>query len=114
MVGLVNEEQPLTVLGMEARGADAVRQATANNLTVYPNPINHMTEVAFIAQQAGTAQVTVYDQLGRALNTEPVAALPGRNVFQLSQVFDRNQYAHGVYHLSVQLEGETHQVKLVH
>ncbi|MDZ7288582.1 MAG: family 10 glycosylhydrolase [candidate division KSB1 bacterium] len=68
----------------------------------YPNPFNPVTTIAFDLPNSGTAELVVYDMLGREmlrLANEPMAA--GRHTVQ----FDASPLPSGVYYYRLKFEG---------
>ena len=113
VIGVVQNEQSLTIGAIEAAGLVNVAKATSNSIMVYPNPIADGTVIKYYSNSTETVQLSITDNLGRIITTYNATPSAGMNSITLNRVLNGTDMATGVYHLSVKIEGERHMVKLV-
>jgi hypothetical protein len=111
VVGEVLAQQQLSVDVEVAISVEAIKSLTTNTLTVYPNPF---TEEAIISVYAGEEQkvvISVYDNIGKLVGEEVIFVTAGTTKINFSD-FVANP-TNGMYHVSVQMDNEVHNIKVV-
>ncbi|NTV45943.1 MAG: T9SS type A sorting domain-containing protein, partial [Chlorobiales bacterium] len=94
-----NYSQTVTARITEAVASRASVYALSQN---YPNPFNPSTIIRFSMQQAGVANVTVYDLLGRAVVSKILQATKGWNEYS----FNGAGLGSGVYFYRLTVSGK--------
>jgi len=80
------------------------------DMAIYPNPFNSMTNVRFLLARSGDPELSLYDALGRCLKTmRPGRLAPGFHSIAL----DGSELATGVYVVRIHLEGRSEIRKMV-
>lgn len=79
-------------------------------VVVAPNPLNYNSKVIIAAGADGQASLVLQSMDGKQLYQKTVAVSKGRNEVQLP-LYD--QLRNGLYILTVELQGQRHQVKVV-
>lgn len=109
-IGLVQDPQPFNLLTTTStRDLNLI-----DYLEVTPNPFHNHTTLTFASEQAGEAQFTVLDVMGRTHDQWRVQALTGMNEFRWdAQSSIKGVLASGVYFLKLELNGKVTMKKVV-
>ncbi len=78
-------------------------------LAAFPNPATDQLTIRFTAQRPGTAVATLYSMTGQRIAVFNRNAVSGRNAIELYA----SDYAPGVYHIGVEMDGRTEYLKVV-
>jgi hypothetical protein len=109
-VGLVQEPQPFNLL-TTTRTRDL---SLIDYFEVTPNPFHNQTTLTFASEQAGEAQFTVLDVMGRTHDQWRVQASAGMNEFRWdAQSPTRGALASGVYFLKLEIDNKVSIKKIV-
>lgn len=82
----------------------------SNAVSVYPNPFNANIHIALTAENAGTANISVFNIVGKMIDTKEVKVSKGENNF----VFDNMNDLHtGVYFIKINVNGTETVQKIV-
>lgn len=76
----------------------------------YPNPFNNYTHIEFWIPRSGNVELTIYDVLGRKIQTL-IEASEFSNVGTSHVVFDGTNYPSGIYFCRMFMDGELIDVK---
>lgn len=79
--------------------AGVEEQTALTEVSVYPNPANTMTTVAFSAEAQNEVTITVYNMLGEVMESNLIQAVAGQNIAEL----DLAGYESGNYIVQIQL-----------
>ena len=79
-------------------------------VVVAPNPLNYNSKVVIAADADGKASLVLQSMAGKQLYQKTVAVSKGQNEVQLPLY---GQLKNGIYILTVELQGQRHQVKVV-
>jgi hypothetical protein len=86
------------------------KTAITTQLSVYPNPFNDRCSISFDAAEEGQVSVIVHDLQGRVVAKHNAEAVKGNNTIMLDQL---SLLQTGVYMLKVQVNEETHVLKMI-
>ncbi len=82
---------------------------TTFDIKAFPNPSSDRFLIRFNAPRAGTAVATIYSLTGQRIASFNKYAVAGRNSFEINA----SDYAAGIYHVGIELDGRTEYLKLV-
>lgn len=74
----------------------------ATGLSVYPNPANGYTRIAFRAEKHNDIQLSVFNSTGSLVESRSIQSLPGENSLELQT----GNYAAGLYHFTLNTGSE--------
>ncbi|WP_345160922.1 T9SS type A sorting domain-containing protein, partial [Pontibacter saemangeumensis] len=87
-----------------------IEATTGAKVVVAPNPLNYNSKVIIAADAYGKASLVLHSMAGKQLYQKTVEVKQGPNEIQLP-LYDQLQ--NGLYILTVELQGQRHQVKVV-
>jgi hypothetical protein len=99
----------LQIDGTDGATGDIAVQLLSNSLEVFPNPSDGNFEAIISSFYEGTAQITLYSNLGKKLFTTEVNISYDNNRFS----FNFSAYPTGIYYMKVQVGSETLQAKIL-
>ncbi|MBN2698247.1 MAG: T9SS type A sorting domain-containing protein [Bacteroidales bacterium] len=79
------------------------------DVSIFPNPASERIIVRFQSPAYGTADASVYNVTGQLVHVRKLDVFNGRNFFELSA----GDFAPGVYHLGIGINGRTDFTKIV-
>lgn len=79
------------------------------NLLVYPNPSNGLATISFETIKRQTIQVSVVDLIGRVVIKKMISAEAGKN----NQELDLNSIPAGIYHIRIEADNGSMNVRLI-
>ncbi len=95
-------------LGTASRGDEMV-QFSGNQLSVFPNPVGYMANLAFKSATNGNAEITVTSNLGAVLLRKTITVNEGENAGKL----DVSTLANGMYFIKIQNGSDIQMAKIV-
>jgi len=109
-IGMVQDPQPFSLL--TTTGTQDL--SLIDYFEVAPNPFYNQTTLTFSSEQAGEAQFTVLDVMGRVQDQWQVQALAGMNEYRWNTLSKSNgAFASGVYFLKLEINGKVTVKKVV-
>ena len=87
----------------------AVVQYVSNKFSVTPNPAGYSVDLAFNAEDAGNAAISVANQTGSVVLSKMLTVTEGENIRKL----DISNLANGIYFIKIQTGSVTQMAKLV-
>lgn len=81
-----------------------------NSISAYPNPFNSDVTVSIDANQASTAQVTVFDFSGRSILSNNYQVAEGSNIISINEMSNLNT---GIYFVKVTVDGQEVVIKMI-
>ncbi|MCA8831266.1 DUF4394 domain-containing protein [Hymenobacter pini] len=88
-----------------ASGVTGTRQpAVATGFSLYPNPVADVAQLSFQLPQAGQAELTLTDALGRTVERQTLGTLPAGNH---ARTWQPAAHRAGVYFLRLTLDGQS-------
>jgi hypothetical protein len=94
---------------MENTAVEDVRNKPSFELTAFPNPASERVVVRFESPAEGAGVASLYSITGQRMDEFNMNVIPGRNYLELRA----GDYAPGVYHLSLEMQGRVEYVKIV-
>jgi hypothetical protein len=82
-----------------------------DELVVYPNPATERTTLSFLAQQAGAAQVVIYNSLGQVVTTLFNGTVKAQQQYSFS--LESQKLPAGVYSCQLRTAGHTQFTRLI-
>ena len=81
----------------------------SDNLTVSPNPVNSVANLSFKSKVAGTASVTITNQLGGIVLSKTITVAVGLN----KNTIDVSNLANGLYYIKLQNDATIEMARIV-
>lgn len=80
-----------------------------DKLDIYPNPNNGNFRVRFNIPYSGDGDLVIFDMAGKTIFREPIYAVKGRNVIQVSNL----EISSGFYVARIEVQGQLFRAKLI-
>jgi hypothetical protein len=84
--------------------------AGKNSIAISPNPVKDNMQVQIFSATSSPADITIYDETGRRINTIHLSVQPGINVINLNTLSDKPK---GIYQITIFMGAKFFSKKIV-
>ena len=113
LIGLVNNEQHLTIGELIVTGQNSPINVSANRLSVNPNPVKNNTVINIYSTIDGTTELIIYDNYGKRIAQKEVKVKTGNNTVLFNELIDSKNLAQGLFMVSAIINNQHFSVKVV-